>query len=298
MPQVHPTAVVGPECELAEDVTIGPWCVLSGRVRLGPAVRLMASVQIQGPCQIGAGTLVYPFACIGFEGQDVKFKPGMPTAGVVIGAGGILREHVTVHAATKTEAPTKIGDRVFMLTGSHVGHDCTIGHDVVMVNQSACGGHVTLGDNVLLGGQAVIHQFVQIGRYAHVAGDCGVALHVPPFVTVNERNRIGGVNRVGLRRAGMPREHISQIVRAYHDLLRNPLTNEQIVGELRSRDCAPLTEMADFIERVRPTRRGICPGMGRPPRDAHVWFKNAAKWMEAGVTSVPEEALADDDETR
>lgn len=279
MPIVHPTSSVAPQCRLADDVKIGPFCVLTGDVTLGPGVELIGNCYLQGPLVIGARTLIYPFACVGFEGQDVKFKRGQPTAGVTIGADCILREHVTINAATKLERPTSIGDRGFMLVGAHIGHDAAVGNDVVMVNGSMVGGHADIGDNVLLGGQAVIHQFTRVGRFAHVAGDSAVSQHLPPFCVANERNRIGGINRVGLRRAGMPRPHITAIVQAYRHILRFPMNNDTAIAELRKRaaaaDCPPLIEMADFIEAAKATGRGIAPGMGKPPRDAVAWFKDA-----------------------
>ncbi|MBL8758401.1 MAG: acyl-ACP--UDP-N-acetylglucosamine O-acyltransferase [Phycisphaerae bacterium] len=279
-PTVHPTAFVAPECSLAEDVRIGPFCVLTGQVRLEAGVELIGNVYIQGPATIGEGTTIYPFACIGFEGQDVKFKRGQLTAGVRVGARCILREHVTINAATKPDAPTSLGDRGFMLVGSHIGHDAVVGNDCTMVNGSMIGGHAIVGDNVLLGGQAAIHQFTRVGRYAHIAGDSAVSQHLPPFCIASAPNRIGGINRVGLRRAGFPREHITAIVQAYQDVLRSPKANDVSISMLRDRAsalaCPPLKEMADFIESAKGTGRGITPGMGKPPRDAVAWFKAGA----------------------
>lgn len=265
MPKIHPTATVDKAVELADDVEIGPYCVLSGPIRLGPGVRLLGNVYLQGPLTIGAGSILYPFVCVGFEPQDVKFKPGHPTAGVTIGERAILREHVTIHASTKGDVPTRLGDDVFMLVNSHVGHDARIGNKVTMVNNSAAAGHVDIGDSVLLGGSAVIHQFVRVGRFVVFSGDCAVNLDVPPFCIVSERNRIGSINRIGLRRNGFAREHITALLHAYRDFLRLPMPNAAIVEGIRSRaaDCPPLAEMADFIA---ASKRGIVGGMGRPPR--------------------------------
>src|SRR5258707_15277614 len=119
MPQIHPTAVVSRESELADDVIIGPYCSLTGRIRLGAGVRLIGNNYLNGPVTIGPGTVVYPFACLGFEPQDVKFKPGMTTAGVEIGANGIIREYVTIHASTSQEIPTRLGDRAVMMAITH-----------------------------------------------------------------------------------------------------------------------------------------------------------------------------------
>ena len=274
MPTIHPTAVVSPDCHLAPDVQIGPWCVVSGNVTLGPGVRLLGNNYINGeggPVAIGARTIIYPFACIGYEPQDFKFAPGSKTAGVVVGEDCLIREHATIHAASNDHTPTRIGNRVFMMVNTHVAHDGQVGNNVVMVNGAGLAGHGIIGDNVTLGGNAVIHQFCRIGRLVMMSGDCAVSLDVPPFCMVNERNRIGGLNIVGLRRSGMPRDQITEVRRAFRDLLRRPMPRSRVVEELRRRaalgcngaGCPPLLEMAEFIA---ASKRGITPGMGKPPR--------------------------------
>lgn len=272
MPRVHPTATVSAEARLADDAEIGPWCVLAGRVTLGPGVRLHGNNYIQaegGPVEIGQNTQVYPFACIGYEPQDYKFKPGAPTAGVRIGRDCLIREHATIHAASNTERPTILGDRVFMMVSTHVAHDCVIGDNVVMVNGAGIAGHGRIDNNVTLGGNAVIHQHCRLGRLVMMSGDCAVSLDVPPFCMVSERNRIGGLNLVGLRRSGMPPTQIAALREAFRDLLRKPMPRSEVVRELRDRAAADpaaapaLTELADFIE---SSKRGITPGMGKPTR--------------------------------
>ena len=161
---IHPTAIVSDECVLGENVRIGPYCVIEGPVILGPNCRLVSQVVIQGPVRIGAGVRLYPFACIGFPAQDVKFTEGDVTGGVEIGEDSIIREHVTVHAATKPDTPTRIGSNVFMMSGSHAGHDAQIGAGVTMMNNVAIGGHGKVGEGAVLGGGSTVHQSTRIGR--------------------------------------------------------------------------------------------------------------------------------------
>lgn len=265
MPSIHPTASVSKEAELADDVQIGPYCILIGKVRLGRGVRLIGNNYVNGPATIGDGTILWPFACLGFEPQDYKFGPGAQTAGIVIGSNCLIREHATVHAATSAEKPTVVGDRCFLMVNTHVAHDARVGNNVVFVNGAGIAGHGEIGDSVTLGGNAVIHQFCRIGRLVMMSGDCAVSLDVPPFCMVNERNRIGGLNQVGLRRSGVPREHITELRRAFRDVLRTPMPRKEAIAILRERGaaCPPVMELAEFIE---SSKRGICPGMGKPAR--------------------------------
>lgn len=249
MPTIHPSALIGREVELADDVQIGPYCVLNGRVKLGKGVRLVGQAYLEGPVSIGDGTIVYPFACLGFPGQDFKFKLGSPTAGVTIGSGCLIREHVTIHAATNEHTPTSIGDRVFMMSNSHAGHDARVGNGVVMVNNSALGGHAQVHDGAIISGGSLVHQFNRIGRLAFMAGGTAVSVDVPPFCMVTGNNVMHGINLVGLRRSGMARDDVTRVRQAYREVLSQPLTREEMVRELErmGAECAPVAEMAAFV---------------------------------------------------
>ncbi|MDX2018307.1 MAG: acyl-ACP--UDP-N-acetylglucosamine O-acyltransferase [Planctomycetota bacterium] len=269
--KVHPTAILLGDVRIGPGVDIGPHCMLDatffgpGTITLGAGVRLVANVQLAGTVELGENTIIYPFACVGFGGQDVKFKPGMATPGVRVGKNGILREHVTIHAATKPEAPTIVGDNVFMMASSHVGHDARVGNNVVMVNSSMMGGHSVLEDNVTLGGNVAIHQFTRVGRMAFLSGLTAVSMDVPPFCVVPERNRIVGINLVGMRRSGIPREHITRTREAFRRVFRGTLPKHEMLAMLEplAADCPPVAEMYAF---VKSSKRSICPGAARPPR--------------------------------
>lgn len=274
---IHPTAVVAPECEIADGVDIGPYCVLSGRVKLGARVRLVGSVYLSGPVTIGPDTIVYPFACLGFPAQDVKFKLGDKTAGVVVGAGGILREHVTIHAATNDHTPTTIGDRAFMMVNTHVGHDGRLGNNVIMVNNSALAGHARADDHCILSGGALVHQFNRVGRLAMLSGGTAISADVPPFCIASGRNIMVGINLVGLRRNGFSREDVTKVREAYRAAFRAGLTRPEMLRTLEDlgRGCPPVMEMARFVAEAKK----VCPSLeragghrvgGRTPEEASV----------------------------
>ncbi len=272
--QVHPSAIVSEDSVLAPTAVVGPGCVLHGKVTLADNVRLIGGVHLSGPIGIGAGTTVYPFACLGFPAQDYKIKPGDPTGGVVIGSSCIIREHVTVHAATKQDVPTIIGDGVFMMVGSHAAHDVKVGNHVVMVNAVALGGHAQIGERVNMGGHSVVHQFCRVGRAAMIGGNATVTTDVPPFCVLIERNLLQGLNVVGLRRSGVPRDQITMLRAAYREVIRVKRTKEDIVeGLLRIGGDNPL--IAEIIEFYKTSRRTIAPSAALPPRHFRAWMKRA-----------------------
>lgn len=264
--RIHPSSIVDPQAELADSVEIGPFCTITGKVKLGEEVRLIASVHLMGPAEIGAGTTLFPGAAVGFPPQDFKFKLGMPTAGVVIGRECLIREGATVHAATKPDVPTRVGDRVFMMACSHVGHDASVGNDVVLVNSALLAGHTRVDDRAILSGNTAVHQFARIGRLAFVSGGVVTPKDIPPFCVSGERGVIHGLNLVGLRRAGISREDITAIRRAFWEVLRFNLPKQEVISRLEElgRDCPPVAEMAAF---VRESKRGIAHGVGDRARE-------------------------------
>lgn len=280
--RVHPTAIVSEEADLAPGVEIGPGCVLYGKVTLGANVRLIGSVHLHGPITIGAGTIVHPFACLGFQPQDYKFKAGDPTPGVVIGANCLIREHVTVHAATRQDRPTRVGDGVFMMVGCHAAHDVQVGNNVVIVNNATFGGHVEVGDRANIGGQAGMHQFVRIGRLAMVGGNSTLTADVPPFCICVDRNAIHGLNVHGLRRNGVGRDQITLMRAIYRQVLRTTRARAEVIdGLMRVGKGDPLVE--ELIQFYQTSKRGVAMSAALPPRQFRAWLKWVAEHPSGGM---------------
>jgi len=262
MSTIHHSAIIDGDVSLADDVQIGPNCVLTGKIRLESGVRLMASVHLQGPLTVGERTVFYPGALIGFEPQDYKFKPGMPTAGVTIGADCIFREHATVHAASNDQRPTQVGDRNFFMVNTHAGHDSKVGSDIVLVNNTGLGGHSEVQDRAILSGGTMIHQFGRIGRQAMTSGPTTLTNDLPPYFIAADRNAVVGVNVVGMRRAGMIREEINAVKRAYGEVYRRNLPIKELHAELAER-AQSSNAVKDIYEFIISAKRPICPAGGR-----------------------------------
>lgn len=263
--EIHASAYVDPEAHLEEGVVIGPRCHVGAGVRLAKGVRLIANAHVEGPATIGAGTMVYPYAVIGMPGQDFKFAPGDPTPGVAIGSGCVIREHVTIHAATKDDYPTTVGDKCYLMVASHVGHDCVVGNGVIMVNSALLAGHVTVGDNAILSGNTAIHQFCRMGRLAMLAGGVATTMDIPPFSLCDQINTTSGLNLVGLRRAGVPNDSIDALRFAFRKVISKSLPRIEagrILRELGETD-PYVRELADFVAQ---SKRGIGRGADRNTR--------------------------------
>lgn len=216
---IHPTAIVNSKADIDPTVEVGAYCVIDAHVRVGPGCRLYHGVYLTGWTDIGEGCVIHPGAVIGHEPQDVKYK-GERTF-CRIGRETIIREYVTIHRGTIPESETRIGERCFLLAGSHVAHNCTVGNQVTLINGVLLAGHVEVGDRVTMGGAVGVHQFSRIGELTMIAGNGIVTMDIIPYALVNRDGRISGINRVGLRRAGLAREEIQEIRQAYRVLFNS-----------------------------------------------------------------------------
>lgn len=212
---IHPTAIIEPGATIGAEVTIGAYAVVGGDVTLDDGVEVMPHAVVGGRTRVGAGCRIFPHATVGMVPQDLKYH-GEPSR-LEIGEKTVIRECATLHLGTEGGGMlTKVGSNCLIMANAHVAHDCQVGDNVILVNCATLGGHVHIGDNAILGGLSAVHQWVRIGEGAMVGGMTGVENDVIPFGSVlGNRARLGGLNLVGLRRAGYPHEAIHALRAAY-----------------------------------------------------------------------------------
>jgi len=212
------TARVAAGARIDASVEIGPYCVIGPQVELRRGVRLLAHVYVTGSTSIGEDTIVYPFSSLGTPPQSVHYRGGATR--LVIGKACELRESVTMNIGTEDGGGiTRVGDRCFLMVGSHVGHDCTVGDDVTLANNVVLGGHVSVGNYTFLGGHVAIHQFVRIGEGVMMAGMSAARDDIIPFgFALGQTGALVGLNIVGLRRRGATRTEMHRLRRAYRSL--------------------------------------------------------------------------------
>jgi UDP-N-acetylglucosamine acyltransferase len=212
---IDPTARVAPGARIGSEVAIGPYCVIGPDVEIGDRCRLTAHVHVTGHSTIGAETVIAPFVSLGGAPQSLRYRGG-PTR-LVIGSNCDIREHVTMNIGTEDDrGVTEVGNRCFLMAGSHVGHDCRVGDNVTFANNAVLGGHVTVEDHVFLGGNCAVHQHVRIGEGAMIAGLCGVRGDVIPFgFCIGALGRLNGLNVVGIKRRRMSRADLHLLRRVF-----------------------------------------------------------------------------------
>lgn len=229
MSNIHPTAIVEDGAVLGDGVRIGPYCVVGPEAALGDNVELKSHVVVAGKTTIGADTSIFPFASVGHQAQDLKYRGEEATLSV--GERCIIREGVTLNPGTAGGGgSTTIGNDCAFLANSHVGHDSHLGDRIILSNNVMIAGHVDVGSNVIFGGGSAVIQFTRVGSHAFIGGLAGLENDLIPFgMVTGNRAKLGGLNLVGLKRANFPREQIHALRSAYRDLFES---NE---GTLRSR---------------------------------------------------------------
>ena len=169
----HKSSVIDPKAKISNNVKIGPFCYVGPNVILDDNVELVSNVHIEGNTKIGKGTRIFPFASIGTQPQDLKFKGEKNS--LEIGENNLIREYVTINPGTAGDKlKTTIGNNCLLMISSHVAHDCVIGNNVIIANNVPLGGHVTIEDSVVIGGNSAVQQFTRIGRLAMIGGMTGV----------------------------------------------------------------------------------------------------------------------------
>jgi UDP-N-acetylglucosamine acyltransferase len=254
--EIHPSAVVSPQAELAPGVTIGPYNIVGDHVSIGRDTVIGSHVVIEGNTKIGERNRIFPFVTIGTAPQDIGYK-GEDTR-VVIGDDNVIREYVSINRATTKEGwVTIIGNKNYIMAYSHIAHDCRLGNEIIMSNLATLAGHITIGDHANISGLVAVQQFVRIGAYSYIGGQSSLRQDVPPFMIASgPKGKLYGVNQKGLQRLGFSNETIDGLKKAYRIIWRSKMRLSEGISQARQEmDSFPELEMLlDFFD---GSKRGV-----------------------------------------
>ncbi len=269
MPKIHPTAIVHPKAQLADDVEVGPYCIVEQDVTIGSGTVLRQHVIVRRYTTMGSGNFVDSFVVLGGEPQDFGFDAASKTF-LRIGDQNVFREGVTVSRATGEGKTTTVGSRTYWMTHSHAGHNATIEDGVILANGAAVAGHAVIGRKAILSACALVHQFCWVGEMVMTQGHAGASMHIPPFCLLANINNVVALNTVGLRRAkDITEEDRRQIHEAFHLLYRSGLPTSKALEKMNEHPewGAAASRFREFIRKAlaaeKPFRRGICPMVRR-----------------------------------
>jgi UDP-N-acetylglucosamine acyltransferase len=260
MANVHPTAIVEPGAELADDVEVGAYSIVRKGVRIGAGSVIGPHCVLEGRTTIGRGNRVWQFNSIGGAPQDKKYA-GEETA-LVIGDGNTIREFCTISTGTIQDAgATRIGDDNWIMNSVHIAHDCSVGSHTIIAGYAGLAGHVHLGDWAIVGAQSGLHQFVKMGAHSMCGFQSHVSQDVPPYMMVDGNPLVvRGFNLEGLRRRGFDAGRIAAVKQMHRLLYRDGLSFEEAkrrVGELATSAPEAAGDIALMTSFLAAATRGI-----------------------------------------
>jgi UDP-N-acetylglucosamine acyltransferase len=260
MALVHPTALVDPQAELADDVTVGAYSVIGPHVRIGAGTTIGAHCVIEGRTTIGRHNRIFQFCSLGAQPQDKKYA-GEPTR-LEIGDGNTIREFCSFNTGTaQGGGVTRLGDDNWIMAYVHLAHDCIVGNHTIFANHATLAGHVEVRDWAILGGFTGVHQFVRVGEHVITGVSSVVLQDIAPFVMgMGNTFEPVSINAEGLKRRGFSAERIATLRRAYKVVFRAGMTSAESVAALREmaqQDAEAADDLQLLARFVETSSRGL-----------------------------------------
>ncbi len=255
MSNIHPTAIIDPQAEIGQNVTIGPFAEIRNNVVIGDGCQIGNGAIIFSGTRLGRECKVFHYAIVGEICQDLKFAGEETTA--EIGDRTVIREFATIHRGTKEHWKTEIGSDCLIMAYVHVAHDCIIGDRVIISNATNLGGHVKVEDWAIIGGMCGVHQFSRIGCHALVGAYSRVTKDVPPYVLAGRDPLIyEGLNMVGMKRRGFTPETINELKEAYRLIYQSEYNFKDALLKIEETQ-TPGPEVQHVVQFIRASERGI-----------------------------------------
>ncbi len=253
---IHPNAIVDKGAELGVGVKIGAYAIVGPKVKLHDNVTLLDHAMVRGRTTIGRGTKIWPFASIGTEPQDLKYRG--EDAELECGENNMFREYSNISIGTEDGGgKTVVGSGNLLMVSAHIAHDCIVGNNSVFANNVSIAGHVEIDDHCIFGGHSAVHQFCKIGSLAMVSGGAMVTKDVLPYVTMHgNRAEAAGLNLVGLKRAGLSSEEIRDVKNMYKLIFRADISFEEAVHSIE-KDISDSLHKQRILEFIQKSTRGL-----------------------------------------
>lgn len=256
MPIIHPTAIVDPKAELADDVEISPYAIIGANVTIDSGTWIGSHTVINGPTRIGKDNRIFQFNSIGEIPQDKKYRDE-PTE-LIIGDRNIIREYCTFNRGTVQDiGKTVLGSDNWIMAYVHLAHDCIVGSHTIFANGTTLAGHVEIADYAILGGFTLVHQFCRVGEYAFTGMGTAVGKDVAPFTMAFGAPALPrGINKEGLKRNDFSAERIQRIKDAYRIIYRSDLSFSDAMCRLAA-DFGDDQDIQQLLTFCQSSKRGL-----------------------------------------
>ncbi len=194
-PEIHPTAVVAENADIALTAYVGPNVSVGDYTRVGAYTRLEAGVVLGANVSVGDECVLHPNVVL-YDGVSIGNRVILH-AGVCLGADGfgyvrhdlgyqkfpqigtvVIEDEVEIGAHTCVDRAalgrTRIGRGTKLDNMVHVGHNCDIGERVVIAAQTGISGSVVIEDDAVIGGQVGFGDHTRVLSGAVIGSKAGI----------------------------------------------------------------------------------------------------------------------------
>jgi UDP-3-O-[3-hydroxymyristoyl] glucosamine N-acyltransferase len=225
-PGIHPTAVVDPNVQLGQRVSIQPLAVVEAGTRIGDdtivgagsyighetvigsACHIYPRVTVRERSKIGSRVIIHSGAVIGADGFGFEMVDGRQQKIQQLGIVQIdddveIGANTTVDRARFGRTWIKQGVKIDNLV--QIAHNVVIGKNSVIVAQTGISGSTRVGERVMMGGQVGIVGHLEIGDRTAIGAQSGISKSTPggiwfgsPAVPLAEaKQQIAWIHRLG-----------------------------------------------------------------------------------------------------
>jgi UDP-3-O-[3-hydroxymyristoyl] glucosamine N-acyltransferase len=204
-PGIDPTAVLGKDVTIGQNVYIGPWSIIEDqssigdgsvieaqvfvgqRVVLGSDCHIYPQVSIREGCLLGDRVILHSGVRIGSDGYgyDPKIGPDgtitiekIPQLGIVeLGSDVEVGSNTTIDRARIGR--TRIGHNTKIDNLVQIGHNVQVGDYSGIIAQAGVAGSTKIGSGCIIWAQAGLSGHLTVGDRAQVGPASGLAKDVP-----------------------------------------------------------------------------------------------------------------------
>jgi UDP-3-O-[3-hydroxymyristoyl] glucosamine N-acyltransferase len=171
-PRIHPSAVIDPDAQVAEDAFIGPLCVIERGASVGSSTVLKSRVTLGEDCAVGARCIVHSGVVIGADGFGFAQHQGQWEKIEQLGAVRI-GDDVEIGANTCIDRgaldDTVIENGVKLDNLIQIGHNVHIGAHTAMAGCVGVAGSARIGAHCTVGGGAVVLGHLTLADHVHIS---------------------------------------------------------------------------------------------------------------------------------
>jgi UDP-3-O-[3-hydroxymyristoyl] glucosamine N-acyltransferase len=180
---IHPTAVVGKNCEIGKDVYIGPNVSIGDDVEIGNGTKVHSGVQIHDRVRIGKNVVLKSGCVIGSDGFGYErndegiFEKFPHVGGVAIEDDVEIGGNACVDRGTLSNTIIGKGTKIDNLV--HIAHNVVIGKNCAIIALAMIGGGAKIGDGAWVAPTACIRDGITVGKQSLVGMGAVVTKNVP-----------------------------------------------------------------------------------------------------------------------